>query len=165
MPRVLLAALVFVACSPGGSPAASPRPAPTVTPTAAVVLRAPAAAILPAAGSLPLTGASDHLTAAEYAASAPDEVVALGQVESWGWAAAARRTWSAGGAAVDDVVLETDRPEGAQRAFEAWAGAASSAPFAGGACPAAVTGLDDCRQGVAGGRTVVVGRLDAEVFR
>lgn len=169
MRRRLAAAVLAVAtcagCSFGGPPAASPRPSPTPTPTPALLLRPPPQAVLASAGGLSAVTVRDHLPAAEYAASAADQVLGLAEVQSWGWADASWRVWSNGGSSVDDLVVATDRPEGAQRAFAYWAGRASAAPLSSGPCPDAIAGLDQCLTGTAGRRTVVVGRLNALVFR
>lgn len=121
--------------------------------------------MLPAVAGLSPTAARDHLTAAEYAAGQPDQVVAVAQVSGWGWADASRRVWAGGGRSVTDLVVRTDRPAGAESALTAWAGDAARAPFSAGPCPDSVVGLDDCRMGLAGDRSIWIGRLDAEVFR
>ena len=70
---------------------------------------------------------------------------------------AARRTWTGAG----ETLVLTTRPDGAARAFDAWAAAGAPDP-----CPAAAAaGLDGCRLGVNGDRAVVVGRLGSDVFR
>ena len=164
---LLAGALMALAagCWPNGTPAAPPRPAPTPTPAPAAALRAPADAVLPAIPGLSLTSARDRLSAAEYAAAQPDEVASLDQVRAWGWQEASLRRWSGGGRSAEALVLRTDRVGGARLVFAAWSVEATAAPFVGGDCPAGLAGLDECREGVAGTRTIVVGRLDVEVFR
>lgn len=169
MPSRLTALLVavgtLVACTVGGAPAATPRPSPTSTPSPSPPLRAPADAILAGAGGLPLITVRDHFTAAEYAASASDQVIGLDQVRGWGWEDASLRQWSGSGQAARALVLRSDRASGAHLAFAAWSAQAAAAPFVGGDCPPSITGLDECRVGVAGPRSIVAGRLDIEAFR
>lgn len=130
-----------------------------------MVVRPPSTAVLADAGGLPMITVRDHLTAAEYAAGQPDQVIGLAQVQGWGWADASLREWAGGGKTAQALVLRTDRAEGAHEAFAAWAAEAASAPFAGLDCPAGITGLDECRLGIAGARSIVTGRLDVDVFR
>ena len=160
---LVLAAVV--ACSESGTPAASPRPSPAVPVSPPPALRAPADAVLADAGGPALITVRDHLTAAEYAASAPDQVIGLDQVSGWGWEEASLRQWSGGGRSAQALVLRTDRASGARLAFAAWSEQASATPFVAGDCPASVSGLDECRLGAAGARSILVGRLDAETFR
>jgi hypothetical protein len=154
------------ACQPAhpAPPPVSPATSPTVaaTPTA-VAVRPPAEAILgDAEVGLSRTGGTDHLTAAQLAAAAPDQVLALQQVTSWGWLDGASRSWGT----IGDVVVLTIRGDGARQAFSDWSAAADLAPLAGGPCPAAIAaGLDDCHYASGGGRAIVVGRLSVEVFR
>jgi hypothetical protein len=156
---------LIAGCSPTATSVATPRAPSTPTPAPPPALRAPADAILPAVGALTLITLRDRLSAAEYAAGQPDELASLDEVRAWGWQEASLRQWSGGGHSAEALVLRTDRVEGARLAFAAWSVQATAAPFAGGACPAGVAGLDECREGVAGARTIVVGRLDVEVFR
>jgi hypothetical protein len=156
---------LIAGCSPATTSVATPRPSSTATPAPPPALRAPADAILPAVGALTLITVRDRLSAAEYAAAQPDEVTTLDQVRGWGWQEASLRQWSGGGHSAEALVLRTDRVDGARLAFAAWSVQATAAPFVGGACPAGLAGLDECREGVAGTRTIVVGRLDVEVFR
>jgi len=114
---------------------------------------------------LPRTAGRDHLGAAEAARDTANEVLALETYSGWGWVEASTRTWSGGGRRATETLLLTLRAEGAARAFDAWAGEAATSPFAATDCPAAVTGLDQCRIGSTGNRALVVGRLGAEVFR
>ena len=158
--------LVLVSCQTQGPPAATPRPSPSLSPTPLPALRPPADAILADADvGLPRTGARDHLGAAEAARDTPNEVLALEVYSGWGWIEASTRTWSGAGGQAADTVLLTVRSDAAARAFDYWAADAARAPLAAGACPAAVTGLDQCRIGSGGGQVLVVGRLGAEVFR
>lgn len=160
----LIAVAVLAGCQGQGQ--APPRPSPTPTPAPAVALAAPAQAILgDADAGLPRTGGTDSLTAAELAAAAPDEVVALAELNGWGWVAGARRSWADGGRRLDVLVVLTDRPEGARRAFAHLGAEAAAAPLAAGPCPAPLSGLDDCVAGGGGGRQIFAGRLDAEVFQ
>lgn len=164
--RLTLLAAAASGCLQGGTPAPSPpppKPTPAATPAPQPV--APAAAILPEVAGLTLTGGSDRLSAAEYVASGPDPPIGLDQLAGWGWAAASIRTWAAGGRRAVVLVVLADRDAGAERAFAAWASAASVAPLAAGPCPPEVSGLDQCLEAQAGARTVVVGRLGPEVFR
>lgn len=160
-----LAIAALAACSLGASPAATPRASPTATPPPPPQLRAPADAILAEASGLRLITVRDHLTAAEYAASAPDQVIGLDQVRGWGWEEASLRQWSGGGRSAQALLLRTDRASGAHLAFAAWAEQASVTPLLGADCPPSVSGLDECRLGTAGARSIVVGRLDTETFR
>lgn len=165
--RLTLLAAAASGCFQGGTPAPSPPPPPRPTPAPTPVREpvAPAAAILPEVAGLTLTGGSDRLSAAEYVASSPDPPIGLDQPAGWGWAAASIRTWAAAGGRAVVLVVLTDRDAGAERAFAAWASAASVAPLAAGPCPPEVTGLDQCLEAQAGARTVLVGRLGPEVFR
>ncbi len=161
---VALAAVLLAGCQLQTAPRRSPPPSPIPTP--AVSLRAPAAAILSdSEAAAARVGGGDAVSAGEWAASAPDQVVALQNADGWGWSAAARRTWAGpGGRRIDDLVLRTDREEGARRAFAYFAGEAARVPLAAGPCPVAVSGLDECEEGVSGGRSVIVGRLGTELF-
>lgn len=174
MKRCLAAGLAslagaLVACDAAGTPASPAPPAVSASPlpvATPVRLRAPAAAILDeAAVGLARNAARDHLGAAEAAGSEPDQVDALQVYYSWGWVEASTRSWAGGGRRVDDTVLLSVRAQGAQRAFVFWSGAAELAPFTGQPCPTSIAGLDQCRLGTGDGRSIVVGRLDAEVFR
>jgi hypothetical protein len=170
MPRlpVCLAALaaVLLACQSQSPPAATSKPSATATATPQPVLRAPADAVLADADvGLPRTAGRDHLTAAEAARDTANEVLALETYSGWGWIEASTRSWSGGGRSASETLLLTLRAEGAGKAFDAWAADAARAPYSAAGCPAAVTGLDQCRLGVAGDRALVVGRLGAEVFR
>ena len=169
MPSRLAAAAIAVAllaaCRPGGSPAASPAPSPSLSATPSLVLAAPARAILDRAAGLPPTASRDHLSGAEYVASAANQVVAMDRVTAWGWADASYRAWASGGRSVSVLVVMTDREQGAAAAYAAWAQDAATAPFSAGPCPPGTAGLDQCTVGAAGGRSIAVGRLGAVVFR
>ncbi len=169
MPGRLIAAATLLAiagaCSTGGSSAPPRPPSPSVETPAPPAPAPPARAVLADAGGLPVIGVRDHMPAVEYAAGASDQVLSLAEVESWGWADASLRRWAGGGRSAEVVVLETDRSDGARLAFAAWAAQAAAAPFAGADCPAQIAGLDECRLGSAGQRTLIVGRLDVDVFR
>lgn len=161
-----LVAALLVACQSQPSPAATPRPTPSASPTPRLVLRAPAdAALTQAEVGLPLVAARDHLSAAEAARDTPNEVLALELYSGWGWVEASTRTWSGGGQQASETVLLTVRASNAGKAYAVWSAGAATAPYAATGCPPSITGLDACRMGTAGDRTLVVGRLDAEVFR
>jgi hypothetical protein len=168
---VALATALLLGCeiTPSASqPAASASPtpeAPLRMPTPAA-LRPPAAAMLEdAAVGLPRLSGRDGLGAAEAARDQPDEPAALEVFSGWGWIEASTRTWGSGSRRLDAIVMLSLRAQGARRAYEFWAAEADRMRLAGAPCPATVTGLDDCRYWSGGGRTLVVGRLDAEVFR
>src|SRR5438067_617384 len=170
MPRLPICAAALVAlllaCQSQAPPAATPRPSQAATPTPQPALRPLADAVLVDADvALPRTGGRDHLSAAEAARDTANEVLALETYSGWGWLEASTRTWSGGGRQAAETLLLTVRGEGAGRAFDTWASDAARAPYSAGSCPASVTGLDQCRLGVAGDRALVVGRLGAEVFR
>ena len=163
----VLSALLLAGCQIGGQAGgqAPSRPSPSPSPTPLVALRPPAQAILGDADvGLRREAGTAHLSLEEAAAAAPDQVVALQEFRGWGWADAAQQRWAAPGAAVTDLVLLTDREDGARRAFAYLAQQAAAPPLAAGPCPSAVAGLDDCTLGTAGQRTVVVGRLAQELF-
>ncbi len=161
--RLLLAAvLVLAACQQGPAPLVSPSPAPLGTPVPAPALRPPSEAVLADAQvGRGRTGGKDHLSAAEAARDQPDQVLALQLFAGWGWVEMATRAW---GSASDEVLL-TLRAEGAARAYALWAGEAEQSPYSPAPCPAAISGLDQCRYGAASGSAIVVGRLDSAVFR
>lgn len=155
----LAIAVVLMGCSNGGGAAARrgvviPRPA---APVAAAP--APARAILSSTDAgLPLVTAADDVLAQEAANEVPDAADALPLYESWGWVAESTRHFAGGGASVDVTVLQTLRASGAQDAFAFWAARLS------GSCPAAVQPVDQCALGQTGPRTMVVGRVGADVF-
>jgi hypothetical protein len=155
-----------VASQPAGPVSAAPAAeAPPRLPTPAA-LRPPAAAILEdATVGLPRLSGRDGLGPIEAARDQPDEPSALEVFSGWGWIEASTRTWASGSRRVDEMVLLSLRAQGARRAYEFWAAEADRMRLAGAACPTAVAGLDDCRYWSGGGRTLVVGRLDAAVFR
>lgn len=164
---VVVAMVVVVACQQGRAAPPSPSPSVAPTPTSAA-LRAPAAAILADSDvGLPRVSGADHLTAAQVAAAAPDQVLALQQMTAWGWLDASQRGWGAGGqVAVSDFVVLTIRADGGRRAFADLSVGADAAPFAGGPCGGQLgVGLDECHYASDGSSAIVVGRLDAEVFR
>jgi hypothetical protein len=163
-----LAALCAAACQPAaaGQPR-SPRPSPPASNAPAeAVLRPPAQAVLEDGEvGLPRLSGRDHLSAAEAARDAPDEVSALDAYAGWGWADAASRAWGGSGRSVQVLVLLTLRPEGAERALERWSLDAVRAPLASAACPQGMPRLDGCVAGAGAGRMLVAGRLDAGAFR
>lgn len=146
--------------APGERP---PPPSILAEPPPEVRLRGPAGAILSdQVVGLARRAGTDHLTAAEEASNQTDQAAALAEFISWGWLDGASRTWSG----ADEVLVLTTRPDGAVRAFGYWAREAGQAPFVAGACSSlAGAGLDDCAQGVATDRAIVVGRLGPAVFR
>lgn len=145
---------------PGERP---PPPSILAEPPPEVRLRSPVRAILSdQAVGLPRRAGVDHLTAAQEASNQTDQAAALAEFIGWGWLDGASRTWSG----ADEVLVLTARPVGAVRAFGYWAREAGQAPFVAGACSSlAAAGLDDCAQGVATDRAIVVGRLGPAVFR
>ncbi len=164
--RLAVVAAVLVACQSQPSHPSTPRPSATPTPTPLLAVRAPAAAVFTDADvGLPLTGARDHLSAAEAARDTPNEVLALETYSGWGWVEASTRSWSGGSRQASETVLLTVRAEAAKKAFAIWAADAGRAPYAATECPAQITGLDQCRIGSAGDRALVVGRLGPEIFR
>jgi hypothetical protein len=170
MPRLPICLAAFtalvLACQSQSPPASTPRPSPSPAATPQPALRPPADAVLADADiGLPRTAGRDHLSAAEAARDTANEILALETYSGWGWVGASTRTWSGGGRRAAETLLLTLRAEGALRAFEAWAADAARAPYAATDCPPSITGLDQCRVGVAGDRQLVVGRLGAEVFR
>jgi hypothetical protein len=162
---VLAAVTLLAGCQLREAPAPpAPPPPPSPSPTPVLPLRPPAQAILGTPELGAPEAATDGLTAAELAAAAPDQVVALEEFSGWGWSAASRRHWVRPGQTIDDLVLLTVREEGAQRAYAYFAAAAAHVPLSAGPCPLSITGLDACTLGAGGARQVVVGRLGAEVF-
>jgi len=164
----LVLCLGLGACQAAGTssirPPASPsRPSILAEPPPQVRLRAPVGAILSdQVVGLPRRAGIDHLSAAEKASQQPDQAAALAEYMGWGWLDGASRTWSV----ADEVLVLTARPDGAIRAFSFWAREVGEAPYVAGGCSSlAAAGLDDCAQGVAGGRAIVVGRLGPAVFR
>ena|SRR5215470_7559403 len=149
--------------APTRSPGGPSRPSILAEAQPQVHLRAPVGAILSdQVVGLPRRAGIDHLSAAEAASNQPDQAAALAEFIGWGWLDAASRTWSA----ADEVLVLTARPDGAVRAFSYWAREAGEAPYVAGGCSSlAAAGLDDCAQGVAAGRAIVVGRLGAAVFK
>jgi hypothetical protein len=128
-------------------------------------VRDPASAILSDAQiGLPRVGGRDHLIASEAASLDVDQAAALQTYTSWGWVEESTRSWESADKRLDAIVLLSLRPEAADVAYEHFAQAAEVAPYEGSECPSALTGLDACRVGVGAGRTVVTGRLSAEVF-
>lgn len=164
LPLALAAAVLLAACS--GSAGRPPGRASTPLPAGAPALvPPPAEAVLTAAEvGLPLTSGRDEVSAAEAAATEPDQADALAIFESWGWVAESTRGFGAGGSSVAERVLLLLKPEGAAEAYAYLAQAAETAPMTAGLCPASVAGLDQCVAGSAGGRTVVAGRRGTEVF-
>ena len=139
------------------------QPSILAVPPPDVRLRAPVGAILSdQVVGLPRRAGIDHLTAAEEASNQTDQAAALSEFIGWGWLDGASRTWSM----VDEVLVLTARPDGAVRAFSYWAREAGQPPYVAGSCSnLAAAGLDDCAQGVATDRAIVVGRLGPAVFR
>ncbi len=158
------AALVLLAACQLRQAPAPPPPSASTSPTPVVQLRPPAQAILGASELGAPQAATDALTPAELAAAAPDQVVALEEFTGWGWSAASRRHWAHPGQTVDDLVLLTDREEGARRAYAYFAATAARAPLSAAPCPASITLLDACTLGTGGSRQVVAGRRGDEVF-
>lgn len=144
-----------------------PRPSPVESPRQSpVALRAPAEAILADAETgLPRTAGRDHLKLTEVARDQPDPRGALAAMGGWGWVEESTRVWAGGGRRVEAQVLLTLRAEGARQAYSVWVQEADQQPRVGAACPGALAGLDECRMGSAGDSVVVIGRLDALVFR
>lgn len=168
---VLAATLVAAACQTQATPPASPSPGHTPSVSAASAsspprLRAPADAILTDADTgLPRMAGRDHLTLNEVALDQPDPRSALASMQGWGWVEASTRTWSGGGRRVEAEVLLTLRADGARQAYGRWVQETDAPPRTGSTCPAQLASLDQCRLGRAGSSAVVVGRLDAVVFR
>ncbi len=158
----LVAVTILAGCQSQQPP--QPPPSPSASPTPLLELRPPAQAILGSAELGAPQSATDGLTPAELAAAAPDQVVALQEFSGWGWSAASRRHWARSGETVDDLVLRTDREDGARRAYAYFAAGAARAPLVAGPCPASIAGLDACTLGTGAARQVVVGRLAEEVF-
>jgi hypothetical protein len=146
------------------SPAARPlAPSILAQPPPRLRLRPPAEAILSdqAVGS-PRRAGRDHLSAAEAASEQSDQAAALDEFGGWGWLDGASRSWTT----ADEVLVVTARDDGAVRAYRYWSREAGQAPYAALSCSVrAAAGLDDCAQGVAGDRVIVVARLGSAVFR
>jgi hypothetical protein len=162
----LCLALAVIACSGGGSTARTPLPTPSPAPAAGpAAVRDPASAILEDSQvGLARTAGRDHLTAAEAASLDPDQPAAFQLYAGWGWVEESTRSWAGGGSSVDDLVLLSLRPQGAQLAYEHYAQAAEQAPHEGRPCPARIVGLDACIESVTGAQTRVAGRLSEELF-
>lgn len=158
----LLAGATLAAC---GS-ASTAAPGITPLPASPVALQpAPDQAILDAAATgLPLTGSVDGVTAAAAANDLPDAADALPLFDSWGWVVESRRSFGRGAVTVEVTVLLLLRSTGAASAFTFYAEQAAVPPLVADTCPAAIGALDECALGQGGGRTVVVGRVGAEVF-
>ena len=163
---LMAASALVAACGPAGSArlggaGVTPVPAP-----AALSPRAPSTAALTTADvGLPVLSAADGVTAARAANAEPDAADALALFDSWGWVSESERRFGAGSSSVDDLVLLTLTARGAQSAFAFFSEQAGAPPLARTACPASISGLDQCVLGVAAGRAVVVGRYGTEVFQ
>lgn len=135
------------------STARRPPPAPAPAPWQAI--------IADAAAGLPRTGGQDHVSAAEFARGQPDQVAALQVFTTWGWVDAATRTW----AGASEVMVLTQRPEDAGRAFDFWTSQAVQSGLAASSCAGGAPVLDRCSQAASPSRSVVVGQKGAIVFR
>ena len=166
-PAVLLAMTLAVACS--GSPAPSPSPSapttPASSPAVAVPIRPPSLDILAENEvGLTLAGGTDHVTVTQASAQQQNQPLALTLYRSWGWTDEAVRAWGDSRKRADDALLLLTKPDGAQRAFQAYAADVVKPPFAAVDCPAGLA-ADQCREGKSGALTVVVVRVDRYVFR
>jgi hypothetical protein len=131
--------------------------------------RPPAAAARPPAQSILDDGAvgarrdggRDHLSAAEFARDQPDQVAALRVFTTWGWVDAATRSWPE----TSEILVVSQRPEDAGRAFDFWTLQATQAGLKQAACPAGASPLQQCSAAVSDARAVLVGRAGASVFR
>ncbi len=159
--------ILAFACSGGPTPSPSPSAAetPTSSPAAAVPIRPPSLDILAENEvGLTLAGGTDHVTITQAAAEQQNQPLALTLYRSWGWTDEAVRAWGDSRRRADDALLLLTKPDGAQRAFQAFAADLVKAPFAEIDCPAGLV-ADQCREGKGGGLTVVVVRVDRYVFR
>lgn len=158
----VLAGALVSACTPRSAAA----PGVTPLPASPVALQpAPGEAILDAGtAGLPLTGSADGITAAAAANGVPDAADALPLFDSWGWVVESRRSFGRGGTAVEVTVLLLLRSAGAASAFTFFAEQAAVPPLLAARCPPGIGPVDECAAGQGGGRTLVVGRVGAEVF-
>ncbi len=164
---MLLAVILAVACS--GSPAPSPSPTaaatPILSPAAVVAIRPPSTDILAEDEvGLTLAGGTDHVTITQAAAEQQNQPLALTLYRSWGWIDEAVRAWGDSNRRADEALLLLTKPEGAQRAFQAFAADFVKSPFAAVDCPTGLA-VDQCREGRSGTLTVMVVRVDRYVFR
>ena len=159
--------ILATACS--GGPAPSPSPpagaSPVSTLAAVVPIRPPSLDILAENEvGLALAGGTDHVTITQAAAQQQNQPLALTLYRSWGWTDEAVRAWGDSRKRADDALLLLTKPDGAQRAFQAYAADFVKSPFAAVDCPAGLV-ADQCREGKSGALAVVVVRVDRYVFR
>lgn len=159
--------ILAAACSGSPGPAPSPSSSATVAspPAAAVPIRPPSLDILAENEvGLTLAGGTDHVTITQAASEQPNQPLALTLYRSWGWTDEAVRAWGDSRRRADDALLLLTKPDGAQRAFQAFGADFVKSPFAEVDCPTALV-VDQCREGKSGALTVVVVRVDRYVYR
>ena len=156
---LLLAAACLITCTASPQPALSPSPSPSPSSAATaapIVVRAPVEDLLSDADvGLPRTGGRDHLTLTQAASDQVNEALALTNYRAWGWAEAADRSWS-GPRRVGEILVLLTKPEGADLAFQGFAGELATRS----GCPDGL-GLEQCAED----GQALVGRVGRYVFR